>query len=64
MGEENLSGRAVNFIFRMEKVAAQLDVPRLLSEPAADLLAARLALEEAGRHPVPGFDGTFLLRKF
>ena len=64
MGEENLSGREVNFIFRMEKVAAQLDAPRLFSEAAADLLAAHLAFEEAGHHPVPGFEGQFVCRKF
>jgi len=64
MGEENLSGREVNFIFRMEKVAANISTPRLLSEPAANLLMAHFACAEAGEHPVPGFDGKFLFRQF
>jgi adenylate cyclase len=64
LGEENLSGQEVNFIFRMEKVAANMGASRLLSESAADLLMAHFACEEAGQHPVPSFDGKFVFRKF
>jgi adenylate cyclase len=64
MGEENLSGREVNFIFRMEKVAANIGASRLLSEPAANLLMAHFACEEAGEHPVTSFEGKFLFRQF
>lgn len=64
LGEENLSGREVNFIFRMEKVAAQLAAPRLLSESAANLLMAHLVCEDAGQHTVPSFEGKFVFRKF
>ncbi|MSU35543.1 MAG: FHA domain-containing protein [Pedosphaera sp.] len=59
LGEESLSGREVNFIFRMEKLASKLQETRLLSEMAACLLDAQLASNAAGRHPLPGFEGEF-----
>jgi adenylate cyclase len=64
MGEENLSGREVNFIFRMEKVAAQLAETRLVSETAATLLTPNLACKDIGQHPVPSFEGKFGFRNF
>ena len=64
MGEESLSGREVNFVFRMEKVAGELKEPRLLSEMAASLLHPALATTDAGRHPVPSFEGDFGFAKF
>jgi pSer/pThr/pTyr-binding forkhead associated (FHA) protein len=64
LGEESLSGREVNFIFRMEKVAGQLREPRLLTEMAASLLENHLATEDAGRHLVPSFEGEFGFRRF
>ncbi len=64
MGEESLSGREVNFVFRMEKVAGELREPRLLSEMAASLLDAQLGATDAGRHPVPSFEGDFGFAKF
>lgn len=64
MGEESLSGREVNFAFRMEKLAAQLGEPRLLSEMAADLLAPQLATSDAGRHTLSSFEGEFGFVKF
>lgn len=63
-GEGNLSGREVNFIFHMEKLAGQLREPRLLSEAAASLLAGQLELTAAGRHPLPGYEGEFGFAKF
>jgi adenylate cyclase len=64
MGEESLSGREVNLVFRMEKLAAQLGEPRLLSETAAAPLAGHLATNDAGRHSLPGFEGEFGFLKF
>jgi class 3 adenylate cyclase len=58
LGEESLSGREVTFVFRMEKLAAQLHLPRLLSEPAARMLADALTTTDAGTHTLPGFPGT------
>ncbi len=64
MGEESLSGREVNFIFRMEKLAGQLREPRLLSEAAASLLDTHISVTPAGRHPLASFDGEFGFAKF
>jgi len=58
LGEESLSGREVNFVFRMEKLAAQLRLARLLSEPARQLLVDALPTTEVGAHALPGFPGT------
>lgn len=55
LGEESLSGREVNFVFRMEKLAGRLGLPRLLSEPAHQLLGPALAATDAGQHALPGF---------
>ena len=57
LGEESLSGSAVNFVFRMEKVAGTLARPILLSEPAATVLEGVLPIVPLGEHPVPSFDG-------
>lgn len=57
MGEESLSGPAVNFVFRMEKLAGQLGEKCLLSEPAMLRLQGTLVLEPAGEHPLSGFEG-------
>jgi adenylate cyclase len=57
LGEESLSGTAVNFVFRMEKVASTLGQPVLLSESASSALGAALILVPLGEHPVPSFEG-------
>jgi class 3 adenylate cyclase len=57
LGEESLSGPAVNFVFRMEKVAGSLGRPVLFSEPAAVALTSKLPATSLGEHPVPSFDG-------
>jgi adenylate cyclase len=59
LGEDNLSGREVNFIFRMEKLASALGVARLLSEPACQQLAGHLSTAPIGLHPLHGFEGQF-----
>lgn len=59
LGEENLSGREVNLVFRMEKLAGALREPCLLSEPAKALLGNSLTTSEVGQHSLPGFEGLF-----
>jgi len=62
--EERISGRAVHFSFRTEKLAATLGETRLLSESAWARLAALLEARELGRHSLPGFDGQFAFYTF
>ncbi len=57
MGEESLLGMEVNFVFRMERLAATLGQPRLLSEAAAQRLGGGLTTTPVGKHPLPGFEG-------
>ncbi len=59
MGEDSLSGPAVNFVFRMEKLAGSLGCRRLMSVAATQQLRGRVPLEPAGEHPLAGFDGNF-----
>jgi adenylate cyclase len=58
-GEEGIIGSAINFVFRMEKLAAQLGVPALLSDEAREPLAAHLATTPIGSHRLKGFEQTF-----
>lgn len=58
-GEEVLLGSVVNFVFRMEKLAAQLRVPVLLSEEANGKLSGRLATAPLASHSLKGFEGNF-----
>jgi adenylate cyclase len=60
LGEDNLSGPEVNFAFRMEKLAGRLGETFLVSEAASAPCIKALALEEAGGHALPGFEGSFL----
>ncbi|MGD9784132.1 MAG: FHA domain-containing protein [Hyphomicrobiaceae bacterium] len=55
LGEDNLSGVELIFLFRMEKLAASLGHRFLVSEAAHQQLDGRLPLLEAGAHEVPGF---------
>jgi adenylate cyclase len=65
LGEESLFGSDVNFVFRMEKLAGLLGVPRLLSEAAKARLAAHApASTDMGRHPLSGFDGEHTFHSF
>jgi len=64
LGEESLSGNEVNFVFRVEKLAASLGEFRLLSEPAQAELGPLLAASPAGRHAVHGFEGEFAFYTF
>ena len=60
----HLLGREVNFVFRMEKVASSLGLPRLMSSPAQARMGSMIPGTEAGRHVLDGFDGDFLLYSF
>ena len=62
--EERISGREVHFVFRQEKLCAQLSEMRLLSEAAWVRLAALGQAREVGRHSLPGFDCQFRFYAF
>jgi adenylate cyclase len=57
LGEESLSGPVVNFVFRMEKLAAGLGRQRLLSEAARERLGDLPEVADEGVHALPGFEG-------
>lgn len=59
LGEESLLGSEVNFVFRMEKVAASSGCLCLVSGPAREKLRPQVDLEEFCRRPVAGFEGEF-----
>jgi class 3 adenylate cyclase len=59
LGEDSLLGNEVNFVFRMEKVAAASGLSLLVSQPAQDLIQKQIPLVHLGRKPVPGFEGDF-----
>jgi adenylate cyclase len=58
-GEESMMGPDMHFVFRMEGVAKDLQQTTLLSETAARRLGDRVALREAGRRGLKGFEGEF-----
>jgi adenylate cyclase len=60
LGEESLLGYEVNFVFRMEKLAASRCVACMLSESAHERLGSRVAAEEECREGLPGFSGKHL----
>lgn len=59
LGEESLSGPALNFVFRMEKLAGGLREGCLLSETASRSLGQALPLRPVGKHPLPSFAGQY-----
>ena len=64
MGEESLSGKEVNFVFRMEKKAPEIGISRMMSQPAHDKLAELVKVKEAGSHGLSGFEGEFPFFEF
>lgn len=64
LGEESLLGPEVNFVFRLEKVAASQQVSNLMSASAQQLLSPVMATREAGRHPLVGFPGEHAVFSF
>ncbi len=59
LGEDDLSGPEVNFVFRMEKLAGSLGESFLISEAAATQCRKLWSLEEVGEHTLTGFEGSF-----
>jgi len=59
MGEDSLMGNEVNFVFRMEKLAAKLGQHRLLTEAASKQLSSIIQTQSAGSHSVTSFEGEF-----
>lgn len=59
LGEENLMGTEVNFVFRVEKLASSIGRSCLVSGAAAEGLRAHWPLQDEGRHAVKSFDGDF-----
>jgi adenylate cyclase len=56
-GVERLFGTEVNFVFRVERLASGLGMPRLLSEAAYVPLKGYLSGSAAGRHTLHSFEG-------
>jgi adenylate cyclase len=61
VGEESLLGKEVNFVFRLEKLAAEMKLACLLSHAAVRSLPGAEKFIELPARPVPGFDGNFKL---
>ena len=59
LGEDNLAGPEVNFVFRMEKLAGSLGEKFLISEAAATPVKTLWSLEDAGGHTLSGFERSF-----
>jgi adenylate cyclase len=57
MGEESLMGKDVNFVFRMEKLAAWLGISLLTSAAGKAKLGSLIKTELAGAHELKGFEG-------
>ena len=57
MGEEDLSGPEVNFVFRMEKLASALFRPAIASRCVCEALEGQFEFEPLGSHPLAGFPG-------
>jgi adenylate cyclase len=64
LGEESLLGNEVNFVFRMEKVAAHAGHLRMLSEAAQQRLGSLLATVPDSRREVSGFEGDYMFYTF
>ena len=62
IGEESLTGLDVTYVFRMEKLAASLKCPLLVSEPAQAMLRSKVQFADAGCHDLPGHTATAPLR--
>jgi len=68
--EENIFGPEVNFIFRMEKLAAVLGVQCLMSKSAADKIKeieeikTKISILSCGFYELKGFDGKFEFFKY
>jgi adenylate cyclase len=59
MGEESLMGKAVNLVFRLEKLAGSLGEPCGLSDAAHTKLGGLLPAHPLGEHELKGFEGKY-----
>jgi adenylate cyclase len=57
MGEESLMGNDVNFVFRMEQLAASLCILLLTSAAGKAKLGLQMKCDPAGAHELRGFEG-------
>jgi adenylate cyclase len=57
MGQESLMGKDVNYVFRMEKLAASLGISLLTSAAGKAKLGSLIKTEPAGVHELKGFEG-------
>jgi adenylate cyclase len=57
MGEEGLMGDEVNFVFRMEKLAASLSILLLTSAAGKAKLGSQMRFDPAGAHELEGYEG-------
>jgi adenylate cyclase len=57
LGEESLMGKDVNFVFRMEKLAASLGIPVLTSTAGKSRLQSLIHCVPAGAYELKGFEG-------
>jgi adenylate cyclase len=57
MGQESLMGKDVNFVFRMEKLAASLGISLVTSAAGKAKLGSLIKTEPAGAHELKGFEG-------
>jgi len=64
LGEESLLGSEVNFTFRMESLAGNLNLNRLVSDSARANLPLNGTLRDVGLHPLSGFDGSHRFHTF
>lgn len=64
LGEENLAGNEVNFVFRLEKLAKVLGTLRLMSAPAKEKLRELLPTTSEGDHLMEDFAQRFSLFSF
>ena len=63
-GEEILVGPDISFVFRMEKLAGQLEQSCLLSEAAATHLKSLGDLMPLGQYPLSSFEGGYAFYRF
>ncbi len=63
-GEAPLFGQDVHYVFRMEKLAPQLSLTRMMSHSARELLGRFIPTTEVGAHPLSGMKGVHRMYSF
>lgn len=62
-GANNISGLEVIYVFRMEKICANLELDSIFSEVAKEALDPQVSFESVGEHSLDGFSGKHALFK-